>query len=226
MKKFVAMLLAICLVLSCAGCSAVQTPAAPEVEHEEQPAASAAPVEEKKAYSHGKWRGWVFESEYAGIELVLANEKDEWEILKDAELTEMMGLDAGKIQNAKDFEKAVAKENNIVDMMFLHKTNGSSMQLMYENISLSEDAAGLTAEAYTDLLQAGLVDNEEIRFELLKRDTVKRCGKEFIRLKLFAEEYGAYQHYLVAHEGDMMTIIVLTALSEQGIADMMMFFKK
>lgn len=224
MKKIVAFLTALLLVLSLSACSA---PKAPEIEHDtvdDQPAQTSATeptAEPEKQFSHGAWEDRTFTSDYAELTLTLPDES--WVISTDEELAQIMDLGMEET-DSNLLEKAMMKLTNITDMMAQNPETGANIILMYENLGLNPAAKDLTVEGYAQIVADGLKANESITYTVDEPTTVTLCGNEYLALDAHVDGYDLHQTYLMRYEGDMMVDLILTGVGENGIDELKAMF--
>ncbi len=180
MKKIIAIIMCLALVISLAACSnnnggdvdATVTPDAEVVdstnETKDEPVA--------KTLSRGSIDGDVYTNDF--IDITFTKPAD-WTYLSDAEMAET--LNAGqKIMDISALEMALSKTATIYDMS-ASNADGNSIMVCYENTMLTA-LREVTAEEYAGYLEDGLKKVEGYTYERVSSEQISLGNAEFTKL--------------------------------------------
>ena len=192
MKKLMSVLLSVLLLVSLTACS------------------------QGAKLERGAWDGTTFTNTFSGITMTIPN-TEEWTIASEEDLAALMDIASDTMEDANKLQAALAKIQTVQDMMVQNATTGSSVVLMYENLSLHGVGSSYTAEDFAKEVETGLKNNTQISYTLKDNYTTTLCGKEYVVVPTEVPDYGMNQSYLMRREGNYMVEIILTGLGQESI---------
>ncbi len=194
MKKTLALLLALIMVLSFASCSS---------------------NEEKLDHIRGTVDGMVYTNDVAGISFTAP---EGWEYLSDSDLAALYNLSASEFLSEETAEK-LEKTNMVYDMYCQNVNTGASININFENIGLVYGNI-LDEESYMEISQANLKEQlsgngMEVTSCELVTENVNGKDVPCIDIAINMTDYGLdlYEKVFVKKVGDFMGCITIGALT-------------
>lgn len=198
MKKIVSLLLAIMMLATLTACSTAAS------------------------FNRGVWEDKTFTSEFSGISVTLPD--DDWNISTDEELAELMGIGSEAYEDVNKLALELAKIKTVTDMGVDNGVTGTSVMVMYENLSLVANGKSYDEAKFADEMATALKDNTLYEYTIGDTYTTELCGKEYLVLPAQVAEYGLYQNYMLCREGNYMIEIIFTGFGEEGMDEAMSLF--
>lgn len=165
MKKFLAILLALVMLVSFAACSA------------EEAVKDLAEISNKKI-TRGTIDGNVYSSEYAQFTFT---KPDDWNYSTDEELAALINSSSDMI-SASSFEKTLADAGSVYDMMAKDDVTGSNIMVMFENLTVTNAGRSVTAEEYLDILKENLAgQTTDMTYNFMAQEDVTIGGNEYLK---------------------------------------------
>ena len=226
MKRIIPVLLSLVLLFS-ALCACGTESAAPETPDNTQlqstPAPDAAPSPEPTVFpGNGIFsRGVVTNKEYLSSYLGIRFTADEnWVFASDAELNELMGLSLDIIGDDvygenKELMETIAKQSIIYDMVAA-APDGSNVQVILENLQISNNGAPLSENDYADILREQLASLTEFSYKLSDTYSSELAGKSFTVIDAELEGTATHQQFWLLCVDHYMLCITFTAMTESA----------
>ncbi len=207
MKRFLMMLLVVCLLGTLAGC------------REKDPA----PEVTGKTLSRGTIDGDVYTSEFIGVSFT---KPKTWVYSTDEEIAATMQIGA-ELLNQENFAAQAEKMNNVYDMMVRDLMTGDNINIGFENLKAS-NSSNITEEQYIEVAKNQLKEQASmLNYVFGEAEKCKLGQKDFYRLP--AE--GAYsgvsfdQFIYIRKEGTYMIVITLTLFGDTAATEYEAMFK-
>lgn len=197
MKKIVSLLLAIMMLATLTACSAA-------------------------TLDRGVWEDKTFTSEFSGISVTLPD--DDWNVSTDEELAEMMGIGAEAYEDVNKLALELAKIKTVTDMGVDNGVTGTSVMVMYENLSLVANGKSYDEAKFAEEMATALKANTMYEYTMGDTYTTQVCGKDYLVLPAQVADYGLNQNYMLRREGNYMIEIILTGFGEEGMDEAMSLF--
>ncbi|MDE7363255.1 MAG: hypothetical protein K2N38_15135 [Oscillospiraceae bacterium] len=177
-----------------------------------------------ESFSHGTINGTVYTSAFLGLK---AEFSEGWEITADSDLAQANGIDG---MSDDSTAKALKTNGMLFEMMALKDNGASNVNLVIENLDVTQLGRKLTAEQYVDLAlptitsqyaAAGINDVEA------EKSTVSFLGSETSCIKTTVKNNGTelHQTMIPVSKGLYMGVITFTAPDEDGVKAQIEIFK-
>lgn len=161
----------------------------------------------------GEWNGNTFTNEVTGVKLTI---DDNWVAATDEELAEMMDLTIDEVTDgdSNSLSDAVLKLQNIFDCMVTNNSTGSSVIVLYENLTVS-GSSKMTAEEYLNTLKEQLPSSLGTAFEIGEVSERTVGSNTYKTLCADASDSGVVQYYLTRKIDNYMINIIVTAVGQE-----------
>lgn len=174
-------------------------------------------------FVHGAVSGTTYTSSFLGLEAAFG---DGWTILTDEELAGTNNIGDMSDENAN---KAL-DTNAVLYEMMAAKNESTSVNIVIENLNLTNNGKALSEEEYADLSAKNLkAQFEAVGFTDVELDkaAVGFMGKEMtcLNVKLTNEGKDIYEKLFPVSNGAYMGIITFAAADENELTEMMSLFK-
>lgn len=174
-------------------------------------------------FSHGTAEGLVYTSDYLEFKAELA---EGWEFAADSDLAQANGVDDMSDDNAA---KALKSRGVLYEMMAAKDNGTSNVNLVIENLDVTQLGRKLTSEQYVDLAlpsitsqysAAGLTDVEA------EKSSVSFLGSETACINTTVRNDGSelHQTMIPVNKGSYMLIVTFTAPDTDGISAQLEMF--
>ncbi len=211
MKKLLALFLCAVVLLSCTGCAAFMEGFQEGLNSALQDAANQA----NKDIARGTIDGNVYTNDSAGLTFT---KPDSWVYSTDEEIAEVMEVGADVI-DAESFAATLGQMATVYDMMVIDPTTGTNINIMYENLMLTNGGA-MTAEAYADVLKNQFNAITEMSYTVSTAETVSLGGEDWLRMTAAVDYSGISmtQAYYLRANGTVMIAVVVTVVGDTELS--------
>lgn len=197
MKKSMAFLLAVMMVLSLAACGSKEPPADTD---KQQPK----PTE----FVRGVWDGSVYTNESIGFTLTLP---EDWLIATDEELAEIMGLALESNPTTSEISEEFLKAQTTYDAMAQDPATGANVIIMAENLALSVGGTSYDEVKYSEVLINGLpVQQPDYNYQFAEGENITLGDTAFYKVTATALDGMLTQNYYFQRVGKHMAVIVVS----------------
>lgn len=186
------------------------------------PASIPAPPEPSVVIGNGSFsRGVVTNKQYVSTYLgICFTATEDWVFASDAELSELMGISFDLFGEdvygtSKEFAEAIAKQALIYDMVAA-APDGSNVQIMLENLSVSIGGTSLSEIDYVDILRTQLDSITDLNYKLSDTYTSELAGKTFTVIDAEVADGGLQQQFWLLRVDKYMLCITFTSMSEDA----------
>lgn len=177
-------------------------------------------VEGNGSFSRGVISGGVYESEYLGLRFT---PPEDWIYATDRELSELMGISLDMIGedvfgDSKEIAKLFAKQSVIYDMLSA-SPNGSSVQIVLEDLSALIGGDTLTAAQYAEIMRMQLEAIEDYTYEVSEPYSKRHVGQTFYVVDASVQGADMQQEIWLLRVDKYMLCITFTAIGEENVKD-------
>ena len=192
MKRILLVFLAVIVILS-AGCGP----------NEEQAA-------QARELVRGNWSGDVFTTEFAGLRF---NMPSGWIAGTDEEIAELTGVAAGELsERGMKVSEKMLELTTIYDMAATNMQTGSSVMLMYENLSMHIGGNRLTETQYLEGVME-LLEETGLGYTFTSGvEESSLAGETYMMLQGEISDFGISQSYHVKKIENFMVAIIVTIM--------------
>lgn len=177
-------------------------------------------ADSKSSFSTGSFEGMVFSNEWSNLKFEFP---EDFKIANEEQIKALIQQgNAGLYKDNESLEKAMNKAAELklaYDFMVASSDSSISMQLTYENLSMSVGGNDLDEKAYFDTAMKPVLEDESLGYELLKEEKVNIANKEFIKFSMTGMN-GVIMQDMYCHKiEDRMIVFVVTyipSLSDQA----------
>lgn len=214
MKRLFALLLAVLMLFSLCGCSAMKD----EEKDEEQDSST-----KEKEFSLGTISDLEYESQYIGIGCTLP---DTWRFYSDSELESLNGFVLDRLDG--DAREIVESASIIYDMYAIHENGTDSININLEKVAKSQ-LKNIDIKQNMETLLPSLIEvYESVGYSDISSivDTVMVDGKEFYCIRTTALLYGEdiYMVQLQIPCTEHMAAITIVSFFEDETQDYLDYF--
>ena len=214
MKKWVAILLALAVIWTLAGCNQAQsddneTTGIKESEPLGQTTGTVTDeVPEESALSRGTFDGAVYTNKYLGFQF---EKPQSWVYSTDEEIAAMINMTVDNILG-DNFKDALEKSPTVYDMMVVDTVTRSNINIGYENL-FSSLSTNITIDQYAEAVkrQFSSIEGMTVTFPETY-DTVKLGGSEFTRIvcTVTVDDVSMSQAYYLQKKDIYMAFVIVT----------------
>lgn len=222
MKKIIALMLALIMVLSFAACSGEEEAHDHDHDHTEEPAVEneEQPIEEPEEDVLAK-RGTVADYVYANDAFGIGFEGDtDWLYYSDEEIAATMGIAAEKMLSPEAAD-LLQEATIIYDMYCVNLTTGSSVNINHENIGVLYGSI-MDEEYYLEISKTQL-EAQATGLDLTRNEvgTTVIAGEEVPCLYVEINFSGitVYETILAKKSGNWVSVITVSGMSEEDVLD-------
>lgn len=209
MKKILALLFAVLMLLSLCSCKLLSAilPGG-----DDKPTASSTDIaDEKVEFSRGTWNGSVYTNKFADLTYTLP---EGWVIKSDEELAALIGMTIDTMYDNNTFVEALVEKGCVYDVYAAQEYGRDSVMLMFEDITVTggSAAANITAEEYLNTVSNNFFSQNPV-YEVFDPIDFNFCGDVYSRLDIRMSVGGvtAEQVYLAKRVDKYILGIVITA---------------
>ncbi len=165
----------------------------------------------KSSFSTGSFEGMVFSNEWSNLRFEFP---EDFKIADQEQIKALVQQgNAGLYKDNESLEKAMNKAAELklaYDFMVSSSDSSISMQLTYENLSMSAGGTDLDEKAYFDTAMKPVFENEDLGYKLLKEEKVSIANKEFSKFSMSGIN-GVIMQDMYCHKiEDRMIVLVVT----------------
>lgn len=209
MKKFLALLLTVMMVMTMAACGS-------------DASTDNGGTNENSDFVRGVWTDNVYSNEFLNLTFTMP---EDWAYASDEEIAEQMGLAAEYASSTTEYAKAYADTKNIYDMISQNQVNGSDVIVMAENLALTVGGTAYDEQAYLDAVSEQLLQQDSLDYSIEgETQDVTLGGETYKMLTTNLYEGELNQCYLVRRVGKYMEAIIVTYLpsviDQQALLDL------
>ncbi|MCM1168005.1 MAG: hypothetical protein NC401_18640 [Ruminococcus sp.] len=173
-------------------------------------------------FVHGTQNGNSYTSEFLGIK---ADFSADWTVQSDAELAATNGIADMSDENAN----SALDTNAILYEMYASTETNANVNIVVENLNVTNNGKSVTAEEYIDLSIGGLETSLKESYDSVEveKSTVNFLGSEMpcINTKLGLQGVEAAQKLIPISKDAYIAIITFTGWDEEEISSMLDAFK-
>ena len=170
--------------------------------------------------TRGEVNGDTYTSDSCGLSFTV---KGNWRILSEAELA--ANVNAGmELLDPDDFQRALATQAAVYDVMAMDSVTRSSLLIGYENLSLT-GSVGISPSDYMNSA-IRIMNQSGMSVELTGHKNITVCGVRFDRFECSVRYSGTsmFQYYYVRHFGNYMNIMVIGVNGQDNISQIEAMF--
>lgn len=230
MKKWLALTLAIIMVLSVVACDTDKSrdekkPEKDKIEENktEENKTEENKTEEKVEISRGKIKGNVYRNEFLGIEFT---KPDSWVYATDEEIAEKINVAVDWLLGEK-FKDALENNPLVYDMLVVDQRTGSSVSVGYENLSKTL-SINITVEQYVEAFKEQLAGLSTWTVNFSKNlEKAKLGNTEFTKFSFIVtvQDVSMKQVYYLKKIDGYMCFIIICITRGQTIEQIEAMFK-
>lgn len=143
-----------------------------------------------------------------------------WTIYSDSELGELMGIYTDELD---DNLAEIIELGNVYDFMAIDESTGSSIIVMYENLSITGGGKSYSESDYVDLLISQLKATGQYDSTYFSTFNTTLCGYDYHAFTTRTPA-GIYQNYYVRALDNYMIVCILTSSSDHNISILENYF--
>ena len=215
MKKWIAFSLIMALLLGFAACGSV--------EEELDKVADAVGEQLNRQISRGSVDGDVYTSDFSGLTFT---KPGDWVYATNEEIAKTMNVGADALGDENAYLETVAKLSTVYDMMVADPATGSSVSVMYENLTLS-GSVGMSEEDYIDAVRTQLEAVEGMDYSFDETTTMVVLSGQVYRCFTASVTYSGIQmqqNYYVRAMDEYMNVVIVTLVGDTPAEDVEAMF--
>lgn len=167
------------------------------------------PEQENVMQVRGTWNKGVYTNNFLGLSYKL---QEGWVAATDAEILALMGVGAELVGQQDILEQILATQQTIYDFYVTNTNTGSSMQITFENLSLTIGGLSYSERDYANAVTQQLQNVAGMTYTFGAYENITLADKTFLKVPATVAYSGIsmQQHYYIYKKGNYMCCIILT----------------